>query len=106
MKLVILVIAIFINFFNHSLSNSEEKINSTNNIIDNIAKKESPTEDKSEIRKIHIVKIGDTISNISKLFLFIDGKYIGCNEVSFRRVSSNHWFKVIYFISSFLCLCG
>ena len=68
MKLVFLVIAILINFLNHSLIKSEEKIDSANNTIENIAKKESISEDKTEIRKIHIVKIGDTISSISKFY--------------------------------------
>jgi len=68
MKLVFLVIAILINFLNHSLIKSEEKIDSVKNTIENIAKKESISEDKTEIRKIHIVKIGDTISSISKFY--------------------------------------
>ncbi|MBO8218540.1 LysM peptidoglycan-binding domain-containing protein [Prochlorococcus marinus] len=68
MKLVFLVIAILINFLNHSLIKSEEKIDSVNNTIENIAKTESISEDKTEIRKIHIVKIGDTISSISKFY--------------------------------------
>ena len=68
MKLVFLVIAILINFFNHSLIKSEEKIYSGNNKIENIAKKESINEDKTEIRKIHIVKIGDTVTSIAKFY--------------------------------------
>tara|TARA_B100001027_G_scaffold1386_1_gene904 strand:- start:171 stop:932 length:762 start_codon:yes stop_codon:yes gene_type:complete len=68
MKLVFLVIAILINFFNHSLIKSEEKIYSGNNKIENIAKKESLNEDKTEIRKIHIVKIGDTVTSIAKFY--------------------------------------
>tara|TARA_B100001029_G_scaffold20974_1_gene13880 strand:- start:8 stop:769 length:762 start_codon:yes stop_codon:yes gene_type:complete len=68
MKLLFLVIAILINFFNHSLLNSEEKIDSKNNLIENISKKESITKDKTEIKKIHIVKIGDTVSSISKFY--------------------------------------
>ena len=68
MKLVFLVIAILINLFNHSLIKSEEKIDSGNNKIENIAKKESINGDKTEIRKIHIVKIGDTISSISEFY--------------------------------------
>ena len=67
MKFAFLVIAIFINFFNHSLIKSEEKIFSAKN-IENIAKKESITEEKTEIKKIHIVKSGDTLSSISKLY--------------------------------------
>ncbi|MBO8243206.1 LysM peptidoglycan-binding domain-containing protein [Prochlorococcus marinus XMU1411] len=68
MKFAFLVIAIFINFFNQSLIKSEEKIFSANNRIENIAKKESITEEKTEIKKIHIVKSGDTISSISKFY--------------------------------------
>ena len=68
MKFAFLVIAIFINFFNHSLIKSEEKIFSAKNEIENIAKKESITEEKTEIKKIHIVKIGDTLSSISKFY--------------------------------------
>jgi len=68
MKLVFLVIAILINFFNHSLIKSEEKIDSPKNTTENIAKKGSSTEDKNDIRKIHIVNIGDTISSISRFY--------------------------------------
>ena len=68
MKFAFLVIAIFINFFNQSLIKSEEKIFSSQNKIENIARKESITEEKTEIKKIHIVKSGDTISSISKFY--------------------------------------
>jgi len=68
MKFAFLVIAIFVNFFNQSLVKSEEKIFSAENEIENIARKESITEEKTEIRKIHIVKSGDTISSISKFY--------------------------------------
>ena len=68
MKLVFLIIVIFINFFNHSLMKSKEKINLSNNKIENIANNESNSEDETEIRKIHIVKIGDTISSISEFY--------------------------------------
>ena len=43
MKLSFLVIAILINFFNHSLIKSEEKIDSKNNTMENISKEESKT---------------------------------------------------------------
>ena len=68
MKFAFLVIAIFINFFNQSLIKSEEKIFSSKNTIENIARKESINEEKTEIKKIHIVKSGDTISSISKFY--------------------------------------
>ena len=68
MKFVFLIIAIFINFFNHSLIKSEEKIFSAKNEIENIAKKESINEEKTEIKKIHIVRSGDTVTSISKYY--------------------------------------
>ena len=68
MKFAFLVIAIFINFFNHSLIKSEEKIFSAKNKIENIARKESITEEKTALKKIHIVKSGDTLSSISKFY--------------------------------------
>ena len=68
MKFAFLVIAIFINFFNHSLIKSEEKIFSAKNKIENIAKRESINEEKSDIKKIHVVKSGDTITSISKFY--------------------------------------
>jgi len=68
MKFAFLVIAIFINFFNFSLVKSEEKIFSAKNKIENISRKESITQEKTEIKKIHIVKSGDTLSSISKLY--------------------------------------
>ncbi|KGF88568.1 LysM peptidoglycan-binding domain-containing protein [Prochlorococcus marinus] len=68
MKFAFLIIAIFINFFNHSLIKSEEKIFSPKNKIENIARKESITDEKTELKKIHIVKSGDTISSISKFY--------------------------------------
>ena len=68
MKLLFLFIAILINFFNYSLIKSEEKIDSAINTIENNDKKKSITDYKNNIRKIHIVKIGDTILSISKLY--------------------------------------
>ena len=67
MKLVFLIFAILFNFFNQSLIKSEEKIDSGNNRIENIVKKESINKE-TELRKIHIVKVGDTISSIAKLY--------------------------------------
>ena len=68
MKLVFLVIVILINFFNHSLIKSEEKISLGKQKIENIAKKEPINENKTKGEKIHIVKTGDTISSISKTY--------------------------------------
>ncbi len=68
MKSVFLVIAILINFFNHSSIKSQEKIDSGNNKIETIAKKDSINNNKTNIRKIHIVKIGDTVTSIAKFY--------------------------------------
>ena len=67
MKSVFLVIAILINFFNHSSIKSQEKIDSGNNKIETIAKKDS-INNKTNIRKIHIVKNGDTVTSIAKFY--------------------------------------
>ena len=67
MKFAFLVIAIFINFLNHSLIKSEE-IFSAKNKIENFAKNESINKEKTEIKKIHIVKSGATLSSISQLY--------------------------------------
>ena len=68
MKFVFLVIVILINFLNNSLIKSQERIDSEDNNIAKIAKKESINEDKTKKRIVHIVKSGDTLSSISKLY--------------------------------------
>ena len=68
MKLVFLVIAILLNLFNHLSIKSEEKIDLETNKIESIAKKESINEDKTENKKIHVVKTGETLTSISKLY--------------------------------------
>ena len=82
MKFVFLVITIFINFFDQSLLRSEERINSEKNKIENIARKESINEDKNKLRKIHIVKIGDTISSISKFYSINKDLIIKLNKLT------------------------
>ena len=81
MKLVFLVIPVLINIFNYTSIKAEEKINPENNKIENIDKKESTTAGKSEIRKIHIVKIGDTISSISKFYSINKNSIIKLNNL-------------------------
>ena len=81
MKLLFLAIVIFINFFNHLLIKSEEKIESVNNNIENIKTKELINEDKAKIRKIHIVKRGDTLLSISKLYSINKDVIINLNNL-------------------------
>jgi len=52
MKFAFLVIAIFINFFNHSLIKSEEKLFFAKNKIENIAKNESISLHPDQIESI------------------------------------------------------
>ena len=68
MRFVFLLIAILFNFFNHTLIKSEENIDSAKNKIENIVKKESINAEKTDIKKIHVVKSGDTITSISKFY--------------------------------------
>jgi len=68
MKFLFLVITILLNLFNDSSIKSEEKIDLGTNKIENIAKKESINKDKTENKKIHIVKTGETLTSISKLY--------------------------------------
>ena len=68
MKLVFIVITILLNLFNQSSIKSEEKIDKGTYKIENIAKKDSINENKTENKKIHIVKSGETLSSISKLY--------------------------------------
>lgn len=68
MKLVFLVITILLNLFNQSSIKSEEKIDLGTSKIENIDKNELINEDKTENKKIHIVKSGETLSSISKLY--------------------------------------
>ena len=81
MKLIFLVIPILINIFNYTPIKAEERVNPKNNKIENIDKKESITEVKSEIRKIHIVKIGDTVSSISKFYSINKNSIIKLNNL-------------------------
>ena len=62
MKLTFILFTLFINFFHPFFINAEERIDASNNQIDNSLKEES------NINKIHIVQVGDTISSISKFY--------------------------------------
>ena len=81
MKLVFLLLVILINFFNPSLLKSQEKIDLANNNIKKNNRKELINKDKTEIKRIHIVKIGDTISSISKLYLINKDLIIKLNNL-------------------------
>ena len=68
MKLTFILIAFFFNSFNHIFIKAEEINDSSNNQIENTFEKESSINQESGVKKIHIVKVGDTITSISKLY--------------------------------------
>ena len=68
MKLTIILITIFLNFFSNSLLKSEENIDSEKGPQKNSLQKEYLTKEKSEIMGIHIVRVGDTLSSISNIY--------------------------------------
>ncbi len=68
MKLTFILFAFIINFFNPNFIKAEEIIDSSNNQIENTTKVESTNNEISDIKKIHIVQVGDTITSISNLY--------------------------------------
>ena len=87
MKLVFLVITILLNFYNQSSIKSEEKINLGTKKIENIAKKESINENTTENKKIHIVKSGETLSSISKLYSINKDFIVKLNNIKIKIIS-------------------
>ena len=68
MKLTFILFAFIINFFNPNFIKAEEIIDSSNNQIENTTKVKSTNYEISDIKKIHIVQVGDTITSISNLY--------------------------------------
>ena len=68
MKLTFILFAFIINFFNPNFIKAEEIIDSSNNQIENTTKVKSTNNEISDIKKIHIVQVGDTITSISNLY--------------------------------------
>ena len=68
MKLTFIIFAFFINFLNPLFIKGEEVIDLSNNQIENTFKEELAINKKSEVKKVHIVKVGDTLTSISKLY--------------------------------------
>ncbi len=92
MKFAFLVIAIFINFFNHSLIKSEEKIFSSKNKIENIVRKESITEEKTEIKKNLI--ISESSENLTKQSDLINNYHIVQTGENLTDISNKYNLKV------------
>ena len=81
MKSTFILFAFFFNFFNPIFIKAEEVINSSNNQIENTFEGESSINEDLEVKKIHIVKIGDTITSISKLYSIEKDLIIKLNDL-------------------------
>ena len=81
MKLTFILFAFFLNFFNPLFIKGEEIINSSNNQLENTSEGEPFINQKSEVKKIHIVKVGDTITSISKLYSIEKDLIIKLNDL-------------------------
>ena len=68
MKLTFILFALIINFFNPNFIKAEEIIDSSKNQIEKTTKVKSTNNEISDIKKIHIVQVGDTITSISNLY--------------------------------------
>ena len=68
MRIPFLLVYILFYFFNPLFIKSEENIRSSNIKTNNTSQQELLDDKKSNIRKIHIVRTGDTISSISKTY--------------------------------------
>ena len=68
MKLPFILFAFIINFFNPNFIKAEEIIDSLNNQIKNTTKVESAKSEISDIKKIHIVQVGETLTSISNFY--------------------------------------
>ena len=81
MKLTFILFSLFINFFNPLSIRGEEVIDSSNNQIGNNFKGEPSINQKSEVKEIHIVKPGDTITSISNLYSIEKDLIIKLNDL-------------------------
>ena len=81
MKLTFILFAFFFNFFNASLIKTEEIIDPSNIQIENNFKRKSSINNKSDLKNIHIVKVGDTITSISKLYSISKELLIKLNDL-------------------------
>ena len=81
MKLTFILFAFFFNFFNPYFIKAEEIIDSSNNKIENTSSAEPSNNELSNLRKIHVVKIGDTITSISNFYSISKDFIIKLNDL-------------------------
>ncbi len=68
MKLTFILFAFVFNFFNPYYLKAEEIVDTLNNQRENKFKGETSIKDESDLKKIHIVKVGDTLTSIAKFY--------------------------------------
>ena len=81
MKLTFILFAFFFDFFCPLFIKTEEIINSSNNQIENKLERDSSIDDVKDVKKIHIVKVGDTITSISKFYSIEKDLIIKLNDL-------------------------
>ena len=81
MKFTFILFAFFLNFFSTYFVKAEGIIDSSNKQIENTSNKKNFSNDDSELKKIHIVKVGDTLTSISKLYSIEKETIIKLNDL-------------------------
>jgi len=82
MKLTFILFAFFFNFFNLYLIKADEIIDSSNNQIENTSNGASFNKKLSDLKRIHIVKVGDTITSISNIYSIDKDFIIKLNDLT------------------------
>ena len=80
MRLTFILFAFFFNFFNPPFIKAEEVIDSSINQKEKTFEEQSSINELADV-KIHIVKVGDTITSISKLYLIEKDLIIKLNDL-------------------------
>ena len=81
MKLTFILFTFLFSFFNPIFVKAEEVTDSSTNQIENTFEGESSINEESDFEKIHIVKVGDTITSISKLYSIDKDLIIKLNDL-------------------------
>ncbi len=81
MKFTLILISLLINFFCLSFVKSEEIVTSERTETENFSEEGPLNKKQSKIRKIHIVKLGDTLSSISKSYSIEKKIIIKLNDI-------------------------
>ncbi len=81
MKLTFILFAFIFNFFNPNFTKAEEIIDLSNNQIEKTTNVDTTNNEVPYLKKIHIVKVGDTITSISNLYSIKKDSIIKLNNL-------------------------